>query len=99
MTTANVLFAVMTISARLASRTASWATVGASRALVGGVVALTFALRSGASLRTRNRGLSWARSILGTLAMLTTFYALGASSLPVGDAVTIFATAPILIAL
>lgn len=96
---ANVLFAVMTIAARLASRSASWATVGATRALVGAIVALAFALRSGASLRTQRRGLSWARSIFGTLSMLATFYALGARDLPVGDAVTIFAVAPMLIAL
>jgi len=99
MVAANVLFAAMAISARLASRSASWTTVGASRALVGAAVAFAFALRSGASLRTRNRGLAWARSISGTLAMLATFYALGSPNLAVGDAATIFATAPILIAL
>ncbi|MFO0762325.1 MAG: DMT family transporter [Byssovorax sp.] len=99
MTVANTLFSVMSISARLASRTASWAAVGAGRALLGACVAAAFALRSGKPLRTKSRGLSWARSIFGTISMLATFYALGQKSLPVGDAVTIFATAPILIAL
>lgn len=99
MTAANVGFSVMTISARLASRSASWATVGATRALVGAMVALAVALQSGAPLRTRNRGLSWARSIVGTLSMLATFYALGAARLPVGDAVTMFAMSPIFIAI
>ncbi|MFO0555713.1 MAG: DMT family transporter [Polyangiaceae bacterium] len=99
MMAANVLFAIMTLAARSASRTASFATVGATRAFVGGLVALLVGLRTGRSLRVRTRGLSWARSLLGTGSMIATFYALAQIDLPVGDAVTLFATAPILIAL
>ncbi len=99
MTVANLLFSVMTIAARLASRSAPWTLVGGSRALVGALVALSFALKAGTPLRTKHRGMSWARSLLGTLSMLTTFYALSASALAVGDAVTIFSMAPIFIAI
>jgi drug/metabolite transporter (DMT)-like permease len=95
---ASSLFALMSIFARLASRSASWSTIGAGRALVGGLVALGFAWRSGAPLRTRSRRLSWARTIFGTLAMLATFHVLGHADLAVGDAVTLFATAPLFIA-
>lgn len=96
---ANALFAVMTISARLASRSAPWTMVGASRALVGAMVALVVALHLRVPLKTKRRGLSWARSLLGTASMLATFYAISAPSLHVGTAVTLFATAPIFIAL
>ncbi len=98
-TAANSLFAMMSVSARLASRSASWATVGGSRAFVGALVALAVARWVGAPLRTKRRGLSWARSLLGTASMLATFYAISSPSISVGDAVTLFSTAPILIAL
>jgi drug/metabolite transporter (DMT)-like permease len=99
MLVANVLFASMTIAARLASDTVSWQEVGMSRAGVGALVALGLALHRGARLTTRRRGLSWARSILGTGAMLCTFYALCSPDLPLGDAVTLGATSPIFLAL
>jgi drug/metabolite transporter (DMT)-like permease len=99
MLVANVLFAAMTIFARIASSSASWAEVGAARAGVGAAVAFAFAMQRGASLTTRRRGLSWARSLFGTAAMLSTFYALGARDLLVGDAVTLGATSPIFLAL
>ncbi len=89
----------MTIAARLASRSAPWSMVGASRAGVGALVALVVALHLRVPLKTKRRGLSWARSLLGTASMLTTFYAISAPSLAVGTAVTLFATSPIFIAL
>ncbi len=95
---ANTLFAVMTLSARLASESASWSTVAATRAFVGGLCALALAWHTGATLRTKSSGLSWARSLFGTAAMISTFYALSAPELAVGDAVTLFATSPLLIA-
>jgi len=98
MMVANVLFATMTICARLASASVGWATIGGARALGGAIVAALFALQRGASLRTRRPKLSWARSLFGTASMLTTFYALSAKDLAVGDAVTLFATAPLFIA-
>lgn len=99
MAVANVLFAVMSISARFASRSAPWAMVGASRAGVGALVALAFALRTGASLKTKSMKLSLARSAFGTVSMVLTFYALGQPGLAVGDAATLFATAPLFIAM
>jgi drug/metabolite transporter (DMT)-like permease len=99
MMAANVLFAGMTMAARLASRSASWSTVGAARAFFGALVAALVAWWTGKSLRTSRPGLSWARSILGTLSMLATFFALGSKTLAVGDALTLFATAPLFIAL
>ncbi|NUP05144.1 MAG: DMT family transporter [Polyangiaceae bacterium] len=99
MVTANVLFAFMSIAARLAARSANWSTIGASRAFIGALVAVVVAVRTGTSLRTRSFGLSAARSGFGTLSMLLTFYALAQSDLAVGDAVTLFATTPLFIAL
>jgi drug/metabolite transporter (DMT)-like permease len=95
---ANTLFAGMTLSARFASETASWATVAATRAFVGGLCALALAWHTKAPLRTRSTSLSWARSLFGTVAMISTFYALSSRELAVGDAVTLFATSPLLIA-
>jgi len=95
---ANVLFATMALAARAASRDTTWLEVGMSRAAMGALVALVFAWGRNAPLRTKRRGLSWARSIFGTLSMLATFYALSAPELPLGDAVTLLATAPIFIA-
>lgn len=99
MTFANVLFAGMAISARLASRSAHWSTIAGSRALIGAIVALAVALVRGAPIVARSRGLSWARSLLGTVSMLTTFYALGSAELALGDASTLFATSPLFIAI
>lgn len=98
MNAANVLFAAMTITARLASRSAHWSTVAASRALVGALVALSIGLLRGVPLRAKASKLSWARSILGTVSMLTTFYAISSPEIAVGDAVTLFATSPLFIA-
>lgn len=96
---ASALFAVMSITARLASRSASWTMVGAARALLGAGVALAFGLAAKKSLRTRRQGLAFARSVFGTCAALLTFFALAQRSLPVGDAVTLFSTAPLFIAM
>ncbi len=98
MCAANSLFAAMTLLARLASRSATWATIGASRAFMGIAVALLFAWGSGSSLKTKNPRLTWARSILGTISTMATFYALSQPELSVGDAVTLLSTAPLFIA-
>lgn len=96
---ASALFAIMSIAARLASRSASWTMVGAARALLGAAVALAFGIGAKKSLRTRRHGLAFARSAFGTCAALLTFFALAQSSMPVGDAVTLFSTAPLFIAM
>jgi drug/metabolite transporter (DMT)-like permease len=63
------------------------------------MVALAFAMHRRAPLKTKRRGLSWARSLLGTASMLATFYAVSSPELGVSAAVTLFSTAPIFIAL
>lgn len=96
---ASALFAVMTLAARTAAASANWAAIGASRAFMGAVIALVFALQTGASLKTRSPGLSWARSIFGTISAMATFYALSRVDLALGDAVTLLSTSPLFIAL
>jgi len=98
MCVASALFAVMTLAARMAARSAGWATIGASRAFMGGMVALFFAWQTGVSLKTRSPRMSWARSGFGTISMITTFYALGRTDLALGDAVTLLSMAPLFIA-
>lgn len=98
MCVASALFAVMTLAARTAAASANWAAIGASRAFMGAIVALVFALQTGTSLKTRSSGLSWARSIFGTISTIATFYALSRVDLALGDAVTLLSTAPLFIA-
>ncbi len=98
MALAQVLFAVMTIAARLAAHSASWPTIGAGRGLFGALVAFAFALASRKPLLPRRSKLAWARSLLGTCAMLATFVSLGSHTIAVSDAVTLFSTAPLFIA-
>ncbi|CAN5905719.1 hypothetical protein BH11MYX4_BH11MYX4_59930 [soil metagenome] len=93
-----VLFALMNFFARLASDSASWATVGAARALVGAFVAIAVARARGSSLRiTDKRALFW-RSVFGTGAMMATFYALSSRSLSLGDTVTLLNLTPVFLA-
>lgn len=94
-----VLFALMNFFARLASSSASWACVGAVRALIGAAVAFAVARSRGASLvATDRRALFW-RSAFGTASMLGTFYALSSQTLSLGDTVTLFNLSPVLVAL
>jgi drug/metabolite transporter (DMT)-like permease len=101
MALAATLFAVMNFFVRVASAHVPWTEVAASRALVGGAIALGVARARGAPLTIdpRDRRLGWARSICGTGAMLCTFYTLGAPAIALGDVVTLGATGPIFIAL
>lgn len=98
MATGAVLFALMNLFAKLASDSASWATVGAVRALVGAAVAIAMAKARGASLRvTDKRALFW-RSFFGTGAMMATFYALSSRTLSLGDTVTLLNLTPVFLA-
>lgn len=99
MTTAQLLFAVMSMGARFVSRGVPWQEVCASRFLVGAVTAYAVARARGASLRITHVRESLVRSAFGTLAAAGTFYVLAAPGLSVGDAVTLFATSPIFVAL
>ncbi|MBS2012114.1 MAG: DMT family transporter [Deltaproteobacteria bacterium] len=98
MAAAAVLFASMNFFARIASTSTSWATVGAVRALVGALVAFAVAKMRGASLAvTNHRAMMW-RSLLGTTAMLLTFYSLSSRTLSLGDTVTLLNLTPVFLA-
>jgi drug/metabolite transporter (DMT)-like permease len=93
-----LLFATMNFLARLATTSASWASVAAVRAIVGALVALAVARARGVSLAPKNaRAVFW-RSLLGTIAMLSTFYALSSRTVSLGDTVTLLNLAPVFLA-
>jgi drug/metabolite transporter (DMT)-like permease len=93
-----VLFALMNFLARVATASASWATVAASRAAVGALVAAAVARLRGVSLAPNDgRGVFW-RSLLGTVSMLATFYALSSRAMSLGDTVTLLNLAPVFLA-
>jgi drug/metabolite transporter (DMT)-like permease len=93
-----VLFALMNFFARLASSSASWMTIGGVRALIGALVALAVARMRGTSLVANDRWAMFWRSLFGTAAMGTTFYALSSHTLPLGDTVTLLNLTPIFLA-
>ncbi|MRG97069.1 EamA family transporter [Polyangium spumosum] len=99
MVAAQVLFTIMGVCTRLGSQRLPWSEVAAARALLGAVVAIGLARMRGASLVVHDKRLAWARSICGTVAMICTFYTLGAPAIALGDAVTLGATSPIFIAI
>jgi drug/metabolite transporter (DMT)-like permease len=93
-----VLFALMNFFARLASAHASWAIVGASRALLGAAVAWGVGRARGAPLVAGDRKGMWLRSLFGTGSMLATFYALSSRTLPLGDTVSLIYLTPVFVA-
>lgn len=93
-----VLFALMNFFARLASSSTSWATVGAVRALIGALIAFAVGRLRGASLAANDRRAIFWRSLFGTGAMATTFYALSSRTLPLADTVTLLNLTPIFLA-
>jgi drug/metabolite transporter (DMT)-like permease len=98
MAVSATLFALMNFFARLASSSASWATVGAVRALVGALVAVAVARLRGAPLVARDKKAVFWRSVFGTGAMLSTFYALSSRTLALGDTVTLLNLTPVFLA-
>ena len=96
---AQMCFAVMNVSARLAGGDLPWPEVAAARFLVGVLLAVLLARARGASLRISDRRASWGRAIFGTLSALCTFYAITSPRIHLADAVTLGATAPIFVAL
>lgn len=95
---AQLCFALMNVSARVAGSDLPFVQVIASRFLVGAALATLVARSRGVSLRVTDRRASWARAIFGTLSALCTFYALTSPSIHLGDAATLGATAPIFVA-
>jgi len=98
MAASAILFALMNFFARLASSSASWMTVGGVRALIGALVALAVARVRGTSLVANDRKAVFWRSLFGTAAMGTTFYALSSRTLPLGDTVTLLNLTPVFLA-
>jgi drug/metabolite transporter (DMT)-like permease len=96
---AQLCFAVMNVSARLAGSDLPWQEVAAARFLVGALLVLLLARVRGVSLRVTQRRASWGRAILGTLSALCTFYALTSPRIHLADAATLGATAPVFVAL
>jgi drug/metabolite transporter (DMT)-like permease len=99
MVAAQLLFAFMAAGARIGGRTMPWQEVCASRFLVGAITAAIVARARGASLRMTATREAWLRSAFGTLAAAGTFFLYSLPVLPIGDAATLFATAPIFVAL
>jgi drug/metabolite transporter (DMT)-like permease len=98
MALASVLFALMNFFARSASASASWASAGAIRALVGALVAFAVARVRRKSLVPSDKKVLFWRSFFGTLSMMGTFYALSSRSLSLGDIVTLLNLAPVFLA-
>jgi drug/metabolite transporter (DMT)-like permease len=99
MALAASLYALMNLGARLSSAHTSWAEVALVRAMVGALVAWGVASARGASLVLQDKKLAWGRSLAGAASAVCTFYALGAPTLPLGDAVTLRESSPVFIAL
>jgi drug/metabolite transporter (DMT)-like permease len=97
MALAAALFSIMNF---VAHRVATpWTWVAASRAIVGTVVAVGVARTRGRAPFVRPTRIMWLRSILGTLAMGATFFALGRRELPLGDTTTLLNLTPLILAL
>lgn len=93
-----LLFALMNLFVKLASTSASWASIACVRALVGAAVAFAVARARGASLAPTNpRAIFW-RSFFGTISMLATFYALSSRTVSLGDTATLLNLAPAFLA-
>jgi drug/metabolite transporter (DMT)-like permease len=99
MVLAQALFAGMAAGARFVSRDIPWQEVAATRMLVALLLTFGMARARGRSLTVTDRKHAWLRSIFGTIAAAATFYVYAQPALPLGDAATILATAPIFIAL
>jgi drug/metabolite transporter (DMT)-like permease len=96
---AQVCFALMNVSSRLAGQAASWSEVAAARFLIGAILAWGIARSRGASLAITDWKTSWTRAIFGTASAICTFYAITSPRINLGDAATLGATAPMFVAL
>ncbi|MFM7231644.1 MAG: DMT family transporter [bacterium] len=97
----DACYAVMRVTTRMTAEAAPlpWAQIAAFRFLVGALVPLGTAYLRGTSLRVNDTRNAWLRSLFGTGGGLALFYALGTHALPVGDATTLYSTAPLWVAL
>lgn len=89
----------MAVAARVGGRNLPWQEVCASRFFFGGLTVAFVARAQGRSLVVTQRAAAWQRSILGTISAAGTFYLYATPHLPIGDAATLLATAPIFVAI
>lgn len=99
MATAAALFSVMNFVAHRSSASTHWTWVAATRAVVGAIVGIGVARVRGRPAFVRPSPIMWLRSVLGTVAMGCTFFALGRRELPLGDATTLLNLTPLILAL
>jgi drug/metabolite transporter (DMT)-like permease len=95
---AQLVFAWMATSARFGGRRLPWQEVCAARFLFGAITVYVAARLGGRSLRVVAQRAAWWRTTMGTLSAAGTFYLYATPHLPLGDAATLLATAPIFVA-
>jgi drug/metabolite transporter (DMT)-like permease len=98
---AEACYAVMRVTARASAVAGAlpWAEIAAVRFLAGSLVPLASARVRGVPLRVNDARNAWLRSLFGTGGALALFYALGTNALSVGDATTLYSTAPLWVAM
>ncbi len=98
---AEACYAVMRVTARASAVAGElpWAEIAAVRFLAGSLVPLLSARLRGVPLRVNDARNAWLRSLFGTGGALALFYALGTHALSVGDATTLYSTAPLWVAM
>ena len=98
---AEACYAVMRVTTRMSASvsTLPWAEIAAVRFLGGSLVPLVSAGLRRVPLRVVDSRNAWLRSAFGTGGALALFYTLGTHALSVGDATTLYSTAPLWVAL
>jgi len=98
---AEACYAVMRVTTRMSASvsTLPWAEIAAVRFLGGSLVPLVSAALRRVPLRVVDTRNAWLRSAFGTGGALALFYTLGTHALSVGDATTLYSTAPLWVAL
>jgi drug/metabolite transporter (DMT)-like permease len=96
---AQLCFAFMGVTGRISSDAAPWQEVLLVRFIAGALAAWFVARGRGIPLVIGDKKAQFWRSVFGTIAAIGTFYLLAAKQMPLGDAVTLFAVSPLLVAL
>ncbi len=96
---AQLCFALMGVTGRISSEVAPWQEVLLVRFVAGASAAWLVARARGIPLMIHDKRAQFWRSFFGTVAAFGTFYLLAAKQMPLGDAVTLFAVSPLLVAL
>ncbi len=99
MVAAQACFACMSLGGRLLAGRVAWPQVALVRFVIGALAAYLVARIRLQRLVIRHRSAQFWRSVFGTLAAMGTFYLLSRAEMALGDAVTLFATSPLFVAL